>query len=305
MIYNAITKGFSGGLHMKGQDFSASEDDVLGYYLRDIRRVKPLTGPETTALYCRMRDEKGKFGEKAKKAAKERLINGNLRLVAAIVLKQAGRSLDMADLIQEGNLGLIRAVERFDPERGYQFNTFASPWIRSFVNRAITRQLRSIKLPEYMHKRTKRIREESLYLLGRNEKAEVHKIGERLSLTEAQVREARRAEWKVISLDAPLDREHTAPLRDFLPDTSWSRNYPDNPEAQFFNTLSIGDLHRTIGALPERYRLILRMRYGLDGYKTYTLEEIGKHLGICREAVRQLENRAVKKFCEMNLALSA
>ncbi|GHV03772.1 hypothetical protein FACS189485_07720 [Spirochaetia bacterium] len=290
---------------MKGRGVSAAEDDVITYYLQDIRRIKPLAGPEMAELFRRMRDEKGEFDEKAKRAAKERLIKGNLRLAAAIVLKQTRKGLDMADLIQEGSLGLMRAVERFDPRRGYRFSTFALPWIRFFVNRAITAQLRPIGLPEYMHKRTRRIREESLRLLCENEKADDRKIGERLFLTEVQVREGRRAEWKVISLDVPPDNRSTVPLREFLPDTSWSRNYPDNPEAQFFNTLSLGALHETLARLPERHRMVLKMRYGLDGSQTYTLEEISRRLGICREAVRQLENRAVRKLYQMNRRLSA
>jgi RNA polymerase sigma factor (sigma-70 family) len=290
---------------MKGRGVSAAEDDVITYYLRDIHRVKPLTGPETVELFRLMRDEEGEYDEGAKRAAKERLINGNLRLVATIVLKQTWKGLDMADLLQEGNLGLLRAVERFDPRRGYRFSAFALPWIRFFVSRAITAQMRPIGLPEYMHKRTKRIREECLCLLGSSEKADDRKIGERLFLTEAQVMEVRMAEWKVVSLDAPPDNSSTVPLREFLPDRSWSRNYPDNPEAQFFNTLSIGDLHETLARLSERHRMVLKMRYGLDNSQTYTLEETARRLGICREAVRQLENRAVRKLCEMNQRLSA
>ena len=265
-----------------GEDVSL---DALKLYLRSIGRVRLLTADEEVALARRI--------ERGDMEAKRQMVEANLRLVVSIAKKYQGRGLGFLDLIQEGSLGLIRAVEKFDYRRGYKFSTYATWWIRQAVTRAVADKSRSIRIPVHMVEKLNRVGSTERLLvqsLGREPTTE--EIATELEWTPVQVREVRRFGQTPVSLETPVgDGEDRAEFGDLLPDEA-------SPEPFDEASLRIRgeSLRRTLAALPERERAVLTMRYGLDGEPPRTLEQCGEAFGITRERARQIETSALKRL---------
>ena len=259
--------------------------DALKLYLRSIGRVRLLTAEDEVALARRI--------ERGDMEAKRQMVEANLRLVVSIAKKYQGRGLGFLDLIQEGSLGLIRAVEKFDYRRGYKFSTYATWWIRQAVTRAVADKSRSIRIPVHMVEKLNRVGSTERLLvqrLGREPAPE--EVAAELEWTPAQVREVRRFGQAPVSLETPVgDGEDRAEFGDLLPDEA-------SPEPFDEASLRIRgeSLRRTLAALPERERAVLIMRYGLDGEPPRTLEQCGEAFGITRERARQIETSALKRL---------
>ncbi|MFM8519573.1 MAG: sigma-70 family RNA polymerase sigma factor [Solirubrobacterales bacterium] len=259
--------------------------DALKLYLRSIGRVRLLTAQEEVALARRI--------ERGDMEAKRQMVEANLRLVVSIAKKYQGRGLGFLDLIQEGSLGLIRAVEKFDYRRGYKFSTYATWWIRQSVTRAVADKSRSIRIPVHMVEKLNRVGSTERLLvqrLGREPTPE--EIAIELEWTPAQVREVRRFGQAPISLESPVgEGEDGAEFGDLLPDQ-------ESPEPFDRASLTIRgeSVRRTLTALPDRERQLLTMRYGLDGEPSRTLEQCGEAFGITRERARQIETSALRRL---------
>ena len=258
--------------------------DSLRLYLREIGKVDLLTADQEVALAKRI--ERGDMG------AKTHMIQANLRLVVSIAKGYLGRGLTFLDLIQEGSLGLIRAVEKFDYRRGYKFSTYATWWIRQAVTRAIADKARTIRIPVHMVEKLNKvvhIERQLVQRLGREPTPE--EIGAELEITVEEVREITRMSQLPVSLDKPIGEDDESELGDFVPD--------DQAESPFDTaTLSLRreDVQSALDSLPERERLVLELRYGLSGEQPYTLEEVGQAFGVTRERIRQIENNTLKKL---------
>ena len=258
--------------------------DSLRLYLREIGRVSLLTADQE--VYLAKRIERGDEG------AKGQMIEANLRLVVSIAKGYLGRGLTFLDLIQEGSLGLIRAVEKFDYRRGYKFSTYATWWIRQAVTRAIADKARTIRIPVHMVERLNKVvraERQLVQSLGREPLPE--EIAAELDMRLHEVRELQRMAQQPISLEKPVGEEEDSHLRDFIED--------DQAESPFDSTsltLRRTDLEAALSALPERERKVLELRYGLDGAQPYTLEEVGRAFGVTRERIRQSETTTLKKL---------
>jgi len=257
-------------------------ESLLERYLQEIGRVPLLSEEEEQELARRLRagDEE----------AKERFIRANLRLVVSIARRYSGYGLPLLDLIQEGNVGLLRAVERFDPEKGYKFSTYATWWIRQAIARALAEQGRTIRLPEHVIELIQKINEaEEGFLKEQGRRPTLEELAVLLDLPLEKVRQAKEAAAYPLSLEAPLgEREET--LGDLLGEEG-----PSPPE-EIAKELLLSELEESLKELPERERQILELRYGLEGQEPRTLEEIGRILGISRERVRQLEEQALERL---------
>ncbi len=259
--------------------------DALKLYLRSIGRVRLLTAEEEVALARRI--------ERGDMEAKRQMVEANLRLVVSIAKKYQGRGLSFLDLIQEGSLGLIRAVEKFDYRRGYKFSTYATWWIRQAVTRAVADKSRSIRIPVHMVEKLNRVGSTERLLvqrLGREPNPE--EIAIELEWTPSQVREVRRFGQAPISLESPVgEGEDGSEFGDLLPDQ-------ESPEPFDRASLAIRgeSVRRTLAALPDRERQLLTMRYGLDGQPPRTLERCGEAFGITRERARQIETSALRRL---------
>jgi RNA polymerase primary sigma factor len=258
--------------------------DSLRLYLREIGKVDLLTAEQEVALAKRI--------ERGDMAAKTHMIQANLRLVVSIAKAYLGRGLTFLDLIQEGSLGLIRAVEKFDYRRGYKFSTYATWWIRQAVTRAIADKARTIRIPVHMVEKLNKvvhIERQLVQRLGREPTPE--EIGVELEMTVEEVREIMRMSQLPVSLDKPIGEDEESELGDFVPD--------DQAESPF-DTASLSlrreDVQKALDSLPERERLVLELRYGLSGEQPYTLEEVGQAFGVTRERIRQIENNTLKKL---------
>jgi RNA polymerase primary sigma factor len=258
--------------------------DSLRLYLREIGKVDLLTADQEVALAKRI--------ERGDMSAKTHMIQANLRLVVSIAKGYLGRGLTFLDLIQEGSLGLIRAVEKFDYRRGYKFSTYATWWIRQAVTRAIADKARTIRIPVHMVEKLNKvvhIERQLVQRLGREPTPE--EIGIELEMTVEEVREIMRMSQLPVSLDKPIGEDEESELGDFVPD--------DQAESPF-DTASLSlrreDVQRALDSLPERERLVLELRYGLSGEQPYTLEEVGQAFGVTRERIRQIENNTLKKL---------
>ena len=258
--------------------------DSLRLYLREIGKVPLLTADQEVSLAKRI--ERGDMG------AKQHMIEANLRLVVSIAKGYLGRGLSFLDLIQEGSLGLIRAVEKFDYRKGYKFSTYATWWIRQAVTRAIADKARTIRIPVHMVEKLNKvvhIERQLVQRLGREPLPE--EIAEELDIATHEVREILRMSQLPVSLEKPIGEDEDSSLGDLVPD--------DQAESPF-DTASLSlrreDVELALSALPERERRVIELRYGLDGSPPYTLEEVGRAFGVARERIRQIENNTLKKL---------
>jgi RNA polymerase primary sigma factor len=263
--------------------------DSVQSYLKEIATVSLLSAADEVRL--------AKLIERGDQRAKDALIEANLRLVVSIAKRHAGRGLTLLDLIQEGNLGLIRAVEKFDWRKGFKFSTYATWWIRQAISRAITDHGRTIRIPVHMAdvmNRVSRTRRELMQELSREPTAE--EIGSSLRMRPDKVREIQRLTRETVSLDTPVG-ESDASLGDFIEDEETPQ--PDEIAA---DRLMKRDIDRILAGLPERERRILELRFGLTGEEPLTLEEVGKRLGVTRERIRQMELKTLRRLQSFRLA---
>jgi RNA polymerase primary sigma factor len=258
--------------------------DSLRLYLREIGKVPLLTADQE--VYLAKRIERGEM------AAKTQMIQANLRLVVSIAKSYLGRGLSFLDLIQEGSLGLIRAVEKFDYRKGYKFSTYATWWIRQAVTRAIADKARTIRIPVHMVEKLNKvvhIERQLVQRLGREPRPD--EIAEELEMTTEEVREILRMSQLPISLEKPIGEEEESELGDFVEDES-----AESPFDTATLSLRREDVEHALSALPERERQVIELRFGLSGAQPCTLEEVGRAFGVTRERIRQIENNTLKKL---------
>jgi RNA polymerase primary sigma factor len=258
--------------------------DSLRLYLRAIGRVPLLTADQE--VYLAKRIERGDM------SAKTQMIEANLRLVVSIAKSYLGRGLSFLDLIQEGSLGLIRAVEKFDYRKGYKFSTYATWWIRQAVTRAIADKARTIRIPVHMVEKLNKvvhIERQLVQRLGREPRPD--EIAQELEITTEEVREILRMSQLPISLEKPIGEEEESELGDFVEDES-----AESPFDTATLSLRREDVEHALSALPERERQVIELRFGLRGTQPCTLEEVGRAFGVTRERIRQIENNTLKKL---------
>ncbi|MDD7522446.1 MAG: RNA polymerase sigma factor RpoD [Lachnospiraceae bacterium] len=261
-----------------------SIEDPVRMYLKEIGKVPLLTAEEEVNLAKRMEDGDAE--------AKKRLAEANLRLVVSIAKRYVGRGMLFLDLIQEGNLGLIKAVEKFDYKKGYKFSTYATWWIRQAITRAIADQARTIRIPVHMVETINkliRVQRQLLQELGREPYPE--EIAKEMNLPVERVREIQKISQEPVSLETPIGEEEDSHLGDFIQD----ENVPVPVEAASF-TLLKEQLAEVLDTLTEREQKVLRLRFGLDDGKARTLEEVGKEFEVTRERIRQIEAKALRKL---------
>jgi len=258
--------------------------DSLRLYLRSIGRVSLLTAEQEVMLARRI--------ERGDMQAKQQMIEANLRLVVSIAKSYLGRGLTFLDLIQEGSMGLIRAVEKFDYRRGYKFSTYATWWIRQAVTRAIADKGRTIRIPVHMVEKLNKVvhvERQLIQQLGREPTPE--EIATELETTVREVRDVLRMAQQPISLEKPVGEEDDSALGDFVEDQT-----AESPFELAAERLRRENLRRALAALPEREREVIEMRFGLTGERPYTLEEVGRAFNVTRERIRQIENHTLKKL---------
>jgi RNA polymerase primary sigma factor len=258
--------------------------DSLRLYLRAIGRVRLLTADEEIALAKRI--------ERGDMTAKQHMVEANLRLVVSIAKGYVGRGLTFLDLIQEGSLGLIRAVEKFDYRRGYKFSTYATWWIRQAVTRSIADKARTIRIPVHMVERLNRLVNAERRLiqeLGR-EPSDLELAAE-LQCSPREVRDVLRVAQQPVSLEKPMGEQEDSALADFIEDAS-----AQSPLEVASEALRRENVGRVLSALSPREREVIEMRYGITGGRPLTLEEVGREFSITRERVRQIENRTLRKL---------
>jgi RNA polymerase primary sigma factor len=261
--------------------------DSLRLYLRSIGRVDLLTAEQEVALAKRI--ERGDMG------AKRHMVEANLRLVVSIAKGYLGRGLSFLDLIQEGSLGLIRAVEKFDYRRGYKFSTYATWWIRQAVTRAIADKARTIRIPVHMVEKLARVTQVERALVQRlGREPRPAEIAAELGMQVKDVREILRLAQMPISLEKPVGDDEESELGDFVADAS-----VEEPFDAATGNLQREDVQRVLDSLPERERQVLELRYGLTGGEPLTLEEVGRAFGVTRERVRQIENNTLRKLKQL------
>ena len=258
--------------------------DSLRLYLRAIGRVDLLTAEQEVQLARRI--------ERGDMDAKQHMIEANLRLVVSIAKSYLGRGLTFLDLIQEGSMGLIRAVEKFDYRRGYKFSTYATWWIRQAVTRAIADKGRTIRIPVHMVEKLNKVvhvERQLVQQLGREPTPD--EIADELETTVREVRDVLRMAQQPVSLEKPVGEEDDSSLGDFVEDQT-----AESPFELASERLRRENLRRALAALPEREREVIEMRFGLTGERPYTLEEVGRAFNVTRERIRQIENHTLKKL---------
>ncbi len=261
-----------------------SIEDPVRMYLKEIGKVPLLSADEEVELAKKM--------EEGDVAARKRLAEANLRLVVSIAKRYVGRGMLFLDLIQEGNLGLIKAVEKFDYRKGYKFSTYATWWIRQAITRAIADQARTIRIPVHMVETINkliRVQRQLLQELGREPYPE--EIAKEMQLPVERVREIQKISQEPVSLETPIGEEEDSHLGDFIQDD----NVPVPAEAAAF-TLLKEQLTEVLNTLTEREQKVLRLRFGLDDGRARTLEEVGKEFDVTRERIRQIEAKALRKL---------
>ncbi|GBF22985.1 RNA polymerase primary sigma factor [Candidatus Gastranaerophilus sp. (ex Termes propinquus)] len=277
------------------QDVSAprgvSIDDPVRMYLREIGRIKLLTADEEIDL-ARKIVAGGNLGA----IAKRKLVQANLRLVVSIAKKYVGRGMLFLDLIQEGNLGLIRAAEKFDHERGYKFSTYATWWIRQAITRAIADQARTIRIPVHMVETINKLKKVTRKLaqeLARKPTEE--ELSTEMGISINKLREIIKVAQEPLSLETPIGKEEDSRLGDFIEDKD-----ADAPVKTVAHELLREDLAEVLGSLSPRERDVLRLRFGMDDGRQRTLEEVGQLFGVTRERIRQIEAKALRKLRHPN-----
>lgn len=273
---------------VKDDDLTGISEDSVRMYLREIGQYPLLTGKEEVSLAKRI--------ERGDKAAKRRLAEANLRLVVSIAKKYIGRGLSLLDLIQEGNLGLHRAVEKFDYKKGFKFSTYATWWIRQAITRAIADQARTIRIPVHMVEtinRYMRTQRELQQELGREPTHE--ELAKKLGVELDKLEHIMKISQETVSLESPVGDEGDSSLGEFIEDKT-----AISPEEQAIYQLMKGHVEESLAVLTPREQKILRMRFGLDADegsgRTHTLEEVGKEFGVTRERIRQIEAKALQKL---------
>ncbi|MCD8188049.1 MAG: RNA polymerase sigma factor RpoD [Ruminococcus sp.] len=259
-------------------------DDPVKIYLKEIGRVPLLTSEEEIQLAQRM--------AAGDTYAKKKLAEANLRLVVSIAKKYVGRGMQFLDLIQEGNLGLIKAVEKFDYTKGFKFSTYATWWIRQAITRAIADQARTIRIPVHMVETITKVKKVSSQLLHENgHDPSSEEIAEKLEMPVDKVREIMRIAQDPVSLETPIGEEEDSHLGDFIPD-----NDSPAPAEAASRTLLKEQLNEILATLTDREAEVLKLRFGLIGGKAHTLEEVGQHFNVTRERIRQIEAKALRKL---------
>ena len=261
-----------------------SIDDPVRMYLKEIGKI-PLLKPHEEIEYAKRMME-------GDEVAKQRLVEANLRLVVSIAKRYVGRGMLFLDLIQEGNLGLIKAVEKFDYERGFKFSTYATWWIRQAITRAIADQARTIRIPVHMVETINkliRVSRQLLQELGRDPKPE--EIAKEMDMSEEKVREIMKIAQDPVSLETPIGEEEDSHLGDFIPDD----DAPAPAEAAAYSLLK-EQIEDVLGSLNEREQKVLKLRFGLEDGRARTLEEVGKEFDVTRERIRQIEAKALRKL---------
>ena len=259
-------------------------DDPVKVYLKEIGRVPLLTPDEEVQLALDIQ-KGGKDGERAK----QRLSEANLRLVVSIAKRYVGRGMQFLDLIQEGNLGLIKAVEKFDHTKGFKFSTYATWWIRQAITRAIADQARTIRIPVHMVETINKVKKVSSQLLHENgHEPSAEEIAERLDMPVDKVREIMRVAQEPVSLETPIGEEEDSHLGDFIPDEA-----APVPASQTLLKEQLADVLKTLTPREEK---VLRLRFGLEDGRPRTLEEVGKEFNVTRERIRQIEAKALRKL---------
>lgn len=275
-------------VEVKAEDLSVpkgvSIDDPVRMYLKEIGKVPLLSGEEEISLAKRMED--------GDEEAKKKLCEANLRLVVSIAKRYVGRGMQFLDLIQEGNLGLIKAVEKFDWRKGYKFSTYATWWIRQAITRAIADQARTIRIPVHMVETINkliRVSRQLLQELGREPKPE--EIAKEMDMTVEKVREILKIAQEPVSLETPIGEEEDSHLGDFIPDN----DAPAPADAAAFSMLK-EQLIEVLETLTPREQKVLKLRFGLEDGRARTLEEVGKQFDVTRERIRQIEAKALRKL---------
>ncbi len=259
-------------------------DDPVKVYLKEIGRVPLLSPEEEIDLAVRIKD--------GDEAAKKRLSEANLRLVVSIAKRYLGRGMQFLDLIQEGNLGLIKAVEKFDYTKGFKFSTYATWWIRQAITRAIADQARTIRIPVHMVETINKVKKVSSQLLHTNgHEPTADEISEELDMPVDKVREIMRVAQEPVSLETPIGEEEDSHLGDFIPDDD-----APAPQDAASHTLLKEQLAEVLDTLTPREEKVLRLRFGLEDGRPRTLEEVGKEFNFTRERIRQIEAKALRKL---------
>ncbi len=265
-------------------DTAVSTDDPVRIYLKEIGRV-PLLTPEEEMLIA----EKILDGDDE---ACKRLVEANLRLVVSIAKRYLGRGMQFLDLIQEGNLGLMKAVEKFDHTKGFKFSTYATWWIRQAITRAIADQARTIRIPVHMGETINKIKKASSQLLHENgHEPTIEEIADFLSMPEDKIREAMRVSQEPVSLETPIGEEEDSHLGDFIPDDS-----AVTPQDAASQMMLKEQLDSVLSSLTPREEKVIRLRFGLDDGRPRTLEEVGEEFNVTRERIRQIEAKALRKL---------
>jgi len=292
------------------EEYERDTDNVVALYLREVGNIPLLTPEEELELTRRC--HKGRAAEEQLKKgmpdhearqrllkemekghkARERLVKANSRLVVSVARNYLGRGVPLADLIQEGNLGLMRAIERFDPERGYRFSTYAIWWIRQAISRAVAYQGRVIRLPAHVVEKVSRLNRASRRLtkeLGREPDEE--ELAEEMDISQEKVADLSRVAAEPVSLDIPVGEEETSTLAEFIEDEV---TLPPTEEAS--QSLLEEQLEEALASLTPREAEVIRLRFGLDGGRGYTLEEVGQKIGLTRERARQIQAEALRRL---------
>ena len=261
-----------------------SIDDPVKVYLKEIGRVPLLSAEEEIELATRM--------GQGDNYARKRLSEANLRLVVSIAKRYVGRGMQFLDLIQEGNLGLIKAVEKFDYTKGFKFSTYATWWIRQAITRAIADQARTIRIPVHMVETINKVKKVTSQLLHKNgHDPSAEEIAAELDMPVDKVREIMRVAQEPVSLDTPIGEEEDSHLGDFIQDDD-----APAPAEVASNTLLKEQLGDVLGTLTDREEKVLRLRFGLEDGRSRTLEEVGKEFNVTRERIRQIEAKALRKL---------
>ena len=279
-------------------------DDPVKLYLKEIGAVKLLTAEEEVTLAKSV--EKGTFENPTDKEmeeailAKKALSDANLRLVVSIAKKYLGRGLPFLDLIQEGNLGLLKAVDKFDYTKGYKFSTYATWWIRQAITRSIADQARTIRVPVHMVETINKMnRVGRRFLQEHGREATNEELAKEMETSVEKIREAKKAAQDPISLETPIGEKEDSHLGDFIEDQKTA-----SPEDEAAATMRREQIHKLLDTLTEREKGVIELRYGIDDGTQRTLEEVGKHFGVTRERIRQIEGKALKKLKKLAVPMA-